>query len=54
MHQAPQPHKIWTNVRDAIDFGDVCLQFNKFAQKIIGSENCLYLNIYVPVDAGQL
>ncbi|XP_018317059.1 esterase E4 isoform X1 [Mycetomoellerius zeteki] len=38
----------WTKVRDATVDGQKCIQTNKEIFKIIGSEDCLYLNIFVP------
>ena len=41
--RAPQPHAKWTGVRPAVAFGP--LSFQKSGNSVIGSEDCLYLNI---------
>ena len=38
----PQRYGRWKGVRDAFSFGNVCTQGGR------GSENCLFLNVYVP------
>lgn len=48
--KAPQPKKPWTpNILDAFEFGMRCFQSDKFLPSIAPkSEDCLFLNIYVP------
>jgi para-nitrobenzyl esterase len=41
--RAPQPVEPWTGVRDATTFGGTCT----------ASEDCLYVNVYKPADAGR-
>ncbi|XP_033209133.1 esterase B1-like isoform X1 [Belonocnema kinseyi] len=41
----PQPVKPWTEIRDAVDEDKVSLQMDNFTKKMVGSEDCLYLNI---------
>ncbi|XP_049779940.1 cholinesterase-like [Schistocerca cancellata] len=41
--QAPQPAGGWEGVRDATQYGSDCVQ-----EDGSGSEDCLYLNVYVP------
>ncbi|KAL7300533.1 hypothetical protein TKK_0006531 [Trichogramma kaykai] len=36
----------WSGVRDATKFGNVCVQFDIMMRKYLGSEDCLYLNVY--------
>ncbi|KAJ8687539.1 hypothetical protein QAD02_023333 [Eretmocerus hayati] len=40
------PPKPWTGVKNATEFGPNCLQFDLMTRKIVGSEDCLYLNVY--------
>ncbi|XP_032679111.1 esterase E4-like isoform X2 [Odontomachus brunneus] len=42
----PQPAQTWAGVRDASKFGDVSLQVDMFTRQVVGSEDCLYLNVY--------
>lgn len=57
--KAPQPPSAWTAPRDASRFGDVCVQIvsgmlegdEQNKGKIIGNEDCLYLNVYAPNGA---
>ncbi|XP_022532355.2 bile salt-activated lipase [Astyanax mexicanus] len=46
--QKPVPHPGWTGVLKATGFGKKCLQLNEFQTGTHGSEDCLYLNIWVP------
>jgi para-nitrobenzyl esterase len=50
----PQPIVPWQGVRQAVEFGDICLQPGaapKFMSQIIGSEDCLFLNVWAPKKA---
>jgi para-nitrobenzyl esterase len=44
--QPPQPAASWRGTRDATKFGSVCTQAQ--GQTMIGSEDCLFLNVYTP------
>jgi para-nitrobenzyl esterase len=47
----PVPHAPWTAVRDAKEFGNICLQITTlgpFAGPANANEDCLYLNVYSP------
>lgn len=44
----------WTNTFDAFEFGNDCVQPNPDTDEIFGSEDCLYMNIYVPVNCSAL
>ncbi|KAK7899550.1 hypothetical protein WMY93_020403 [Mugilogobius chulae] len=46
--EKPQPHPGWTGVLKATKYKERCLQVNLFQTKTQGSEDCLYLNIFVP------
>ncbi|KAL0880455.1 hypothetical protein ABMA27_002869 [Loxostege sticticalis] len=45
----PKPIKPWKGVRPAREFGPVCYQHELFeGMPSVGSEDCLYLNVYTP------
>ncbi|XP_065207266.1 esterase E4-like [Planococcus citri] len=46
--QPPQPANRWSGILNATKERDDCVQFSMFANNIIGSEDCLYLNVYSP------
>ncbi|XP_049872487.1 juvenile hormone esterase-like [Pectinophora gossypiella] len=47
--KAPQPPKPWNGVRSAKEFGPINYQVDLFKPGApVGSEDCLYLNVYVP------
>ncbi|KAI5091487.1 carboxyl ester lipase, tandem duplicate 2 precursor [Silurus meridionalis] len=46
--QKPTPHPGWNGVLKAVDFPKRCLQLNLIQSGSRGSEDCLYLNIWVP------
>lgn len=50
--RAPQPHPGWSGVRDCCGFSQPSLQVSDGA--VIGSEDCLTLNIYSPDGAEKL
>ena len=57
--RAPRPASGWSGTREALEFSERCLQFtNRYdepqgleAGQIVGSEDCLTLNIFAPADA---
>jgi para-nitrobenzyl esterase len=55
--KAPQPPSAWNGVRDATKFGARCEQWHIWNDYIFldsgPSEDCLYLNVYVPTSAKQ-
>ena len=50
--QPPQPHATWASTLDATKPGNSCAQIN-FRAALIGSEDCLYLNVYAPQPSGH-
>jgi para-nitrobenzyl esterase len=44
----PQPLPVWSGTRDALQFGPQCMQGQRSAAPVAMSEDCLYLNIWVP------
>ncbi|XP_064211368.1 uncharacterized protein LOC655784 [Tribolium castaneum] len=48
--QAPEP---WTGVKDATTEGSVCYAKHMLFNNIIGSEDCLHLNVYTPELASK-
>uniref|UniRef100_A0A3Q3G0I3 Carboxylic ester hydrolase n=1 Tax=Labrus bergylta TaxID=56723 RepID=A0A3Q3G0I3_9LABR len=46
--QKPKRHPGWDGVLNTTEFRDRCLQVNRIMTHTRGSEDCLYLNIWVP------
>ncbi|CAK9814487.1 Juvenile hormone esterase [Anthophora plagiata] len=46
----PVAPESWTGVRDASEFGSNAAQIDLISRKLIGSDDCLYLNVYRPID----
>uniref|UniRef100_A0A8P4KPW7 Carboxylic ester hydrolase n=1 Tax=Dicentrarchus labrax TaxID=13489 RepID=A0A8P4KPW7_DICLA len=46
--EKPKPHPGWSGILKAIKYRDRCLQVTLLQTKTQGSEDCLYLNIFVP------
>lgn len=47
--RAPVPVTKWDGIRDATQYGDVCVTNGfVFQDPLEASENCLFLNIFVP------
>lgn len=57
--RAPRPAAAWDGVRDGTHFAERCLQLSNRLNagegikpgKILGAEDCLYLDVYAPPDA---
>lgn len=50
----PSAHACWTNLRESTQFGDVCTQIETALngqKSIVGSEDCLSLNVWTPAGA---
>lgn len=43
-----RPSNPWKNIRDATKSCNICAQICKKTKKLIGNEDCLYLNVYTP------
>ncbi|GLG92614.1 Carboxylic ester hydrolase [Gryllus bimaculatus] len=48
INNAPVPLGAWSGVRDAIEPGNQCVQYDGFAKAIVGDEDCLFLNVFTP------
>nr|XP_020450864.1 bile salt-activated lipase-like isoform X1 [Monopterus albus] len=46
--EKPKPHPGWSGILKATEYRDRCLQVTLLQTKTHGSEDCLYLNIFVP------
>ncbi|KAF7992376.1 hypothetical protein HCN44_001701 [Aphidius gifuensis] len=46
--QAPQAADGWSGVLDATKHGSSCVSFCSVQQKIVGDDDCLFLNVYTP------
>ncbi|KAI4500883.1 hypothetical protein M0802_004094 [Mischocyttarus mexicanus] len=48
--EPPQPMTAWNETRDASKDAEICTQRNiyTYQEEIVGSEDCLYLNVYTP------
>jgi para-nitrobenzyl esterase len=44
----PQPRGKWQGLLDATRFGSVCPQLGADPSKVLGNEDCLFLNIFTP------
>lgn len=41
----------WLDIYNAFEFGNECIQTQFLTNLIVGDENCLFLNVYVPIEA---
>jgi para-nitrobenzyl esterase len=48
--RAPQPAAPWAGIRDATHQGSMCVQLEGVP---VGSEDCLFLNVFVPAKASE-
>ena len=39
----PEP---WEGIRDALEYGNACAQFDQFTRSFLGTDDCLYLNVF--------
>ncbi|XP_074484614.1 bile salt-activated lipase-like [Sebastes fasciatus] len=46
--EKPKPHPGWSGVLKALQYRERCLQVTLLQTKTQGSEDCLYLNVFVP------
>nr|ATO93736.1 carboxylesterase [Nilaparvata lugens] len=44
----PVPVKPWQGVKQCTKAGNPCIQIHEFSNQLIGSEDCLFLNVYTP------
>jgi para-nitrobenzyl esterase len=55
--KAPKPAASWIGIRKAVEYGARCMQNRVYGDMIFRdngpSEDCLYLNIWAPVDPGR-
>jgi len=48
------PKKPWADILNATQDGQPCIQLNQFDEtKVVGSEDCLLLNVYTKNLAGK-
>ncbi|RZF46909.1 hypothetical protein LSTR_LSTR008037 [Laodelphax striatellus] len=52
----PVPVKPWQGVKQCTKPGNPCVQIHEFSNQLIGSEDCLFLNVYTPkiFDSNEL
>ncbi|CAB0030891.1 unnamed protein product [Trichogramma brassicae] len=51
----PVPAEKWIGTRDALTFGPMAVHFDIFKKSIVGSDDCLYLNVYTnAIDGSKL
>jgi para-nitrobenzyl esterase len=50
--RAPRPLSAWSGTRDALKFGSECMQGQRGTAPVPMSEDCLFLNVWVPSKHG--
>uniref|UniRef100_A0ABD2X6V0 Carboxylic ester hydrolase n=1 Tax=Trichogramma kaykai TaxID=54128 RepID=A0ABD2X6V0_9HYME len=51
----PVPAEKWIGTRDALNFGPMAVHFDIFKKAIVGSDDCLYINVYTnSIDDSKL
>lgn len=48
LFQIPVPPEPWSGVRDGTVNCNICAQFDRSTNAVVGDEDCLYLNVYTP------
>jgi len=48
--QSPVKHPGWSGTLKAFSVGNMSMQYSFLENKIVGSEDCLFLNIFVPLQ----
>lgn len=55
--EPPKPYtETWADIREATKFAPRCMQWSTFNKKVVGTEDCLFLNVFVPtsvIDSGR-
>lgn len=46
LFQAPEPVDKWEGVKDCTLDGPKCVQIEQFGTDVVGSEDCLHLNVF--------
>ncbi|XP_058794277.1 juvenile hormone esterase-like [Phymastichus coffea] len=46
--QPPEETESWEDVLNATTEGSMCIQYNSTSSTVVGSEDCLYLNVFTP------
>lgn len=46
--KAPEKVEPWSGTLNAFEYGNVCVQKRNLTGRVIGSEDCLFLNIFTP------
>ena len=47
--RAPGPSEPWAGRREALEFGQQCVQLGNSPAGVVGDEDCLYLNVWSPI-----